>query len=279
MKIGETDGLRGTEMEKKIAFFDIDGTLINVPEGLMSPTAETISALKRFQEQGNLIFIATSRGELPFEAEELQFDGFIGEDGHYIVYDGQVLFDDLFTADEVRRQMEVYKQFDGRCMYSGHHSSWCDCWEDEYIQRHRKAFSRTTDKPANLIEHLDADAMEVIACCVMFKNVEDLRGAYEALKDDFTMVTYETGIIRMDVYRKGFKKGTAVRHMYEKLGIPRENTYAFGDGINDMEMLQLVGHGIAMGNAIEELKAVAEEVTGSVMENGIAGYFKKYLLK
>lgn len=266
-------------MDRKIAFFDIDGTLINVPEGLMSPTEETISALKRFQDQGNLIFIATSRGELPFHADGIQFDGFIGEDGHYITYKKEVLFDDLFTVDEVKRQMEVYRQFDGRCMYSGHQNCWCDCWEDEYIQKHRIAFSHTTAKPDNLIESFRAEDMKVIACCVMFKNVEDLRQAYEALKDDFTMVVYETGIIRMDVYRKGFKKGTAVRYMYEKLGIPKENTYAFGDGINDVEMMELVGHSVAMGNAVEELKAVAGEVTDDVMSNGIARYFEKYLLK
>ena len=266
-------------MDKKIAFFDIDGTLINVPTGLMSPTEETIRALNQFQAQGNLIFVATSRGVLPFQADDLHFDGFVGEDGHYIVYDGQVLVNDLFTADEVRRLIEVFQKYDGRCMYHSHQNSWCDCWEDEYIQRHRRAFSQTTEKPANLIEKLDADSMDLIACCVMFKNVEDLRRAYAALEDMCTMVAYETGIIRMDVYRKGFKKGTGVQYMYERLGIPRENTYAFGDGINDIEMFELVGHGIAMGNAIDELKAVAEAVTDDVTDNGVAHYFEKYLLE
>ena len=83
----------------------------------------------------------------------------------------------------------------------------------------------------------------------------------------------------MDVYRKGFKKGTGVQYMYERLGIPKENTYAFGDGINDIEMFELVGHGIAMGNAIDELKAVAEAVTDDVTDNGVAHYFEKYLLE
>ena len=67
--------------------------------------------------------------------------------------------------------------------------------------------------------------------------------------------------------------------MYEKLGIEKENTYAFGDGVNDVEMIQLVGHGVAMGNAVEELKEVADEVTLSVDDHGIAAYFDKYLNK
>ena len=114
-----------------------------------------------------------------------------------------------------------------------------------------------------------------MACCVLFKNTEDLFNAYESLKDQFTMVVYDTGLIRMDVYRKGFTKGTAVRHMIEKLGFDLNNSYAFGDGENDMQMLQLVGHGVAMGNAVPKLKEISKEFTDSVLEDGIANYFKK----
>ena len=80
----------------------------------------------------------------------------------------------------------------------------------------------------------------------------------------------------MDVYRKGFTKGTAVQYIYERLNISKENTYAFGDGVNDMEMLELVGHGIAMGNAVEPLKQIADDITLSVSEEGIADYFQKH---
>jgi hydroxymethylpyrimidine pyrophosphatase-like HAD family hydrolase len=89
------------------------------------------------------------------------------------------------------------------------------------------------------------------------------------------MSVYDTGLIRMDIYRKGFTKGTAVRHMIEKLGFNLEDSYAFGDGENDMQMLQLVGHGVAMGNAVPQLKKVAKEFTDSVLEEGIANYFTK----
>ena len=267
-----------TQMTKKIAFFDIDGTLINVPTGLMTPSQATIQVLKQFQEKGNLIFIATARGAIPFSSDLIEFDGFIGNDGHYITYNHEVLLDDLFHLDEINQMISVFEANDGRFIFSGHHHSWTTYWEDEYMQQHSLMFSHTTKRPDNLIEVFEAKDIEAIACCVMFKNVEDLTAAYNALKDDFTMVAYETGIIRMDVYRKGFTKGTAVKHVYEQLHISKENTYAFGDGINDKEMLQLVGHGIAMGNAIDELKEVADEITLPVTEDGIADYFEKKLL-
>lgn len=80
----------------------------------------------------------------------------------------------------------------------------------------------------------------------------------------------------MDVYREGFTKGTACEYLYKKLEIKKENSYAFGDGINDKEMLELVGHGIAMGNGLEEIKKIAHYVTDTVDNDGIAKAFKRY---
>ena len=64
--------------------------------------------------------------------------------------------------------------------------------------------------------------------------------------------------------------------LYQKLGIDYENTYAFGDGVNDIEMFQLVKHGIAMGNAVQELKNIASDITKSVDDDGVAAAFVKH---
>ena len=78
----------------KIAFFDIDGTLVNVPHGLMNPTEKTIKALHEFRKMGNKIVIATARGEAPASVEAIDFDGYICNDGHYIRYNGETLVDE-----------------------------------------------------------------------------------------------------------------------------------------------------------------------------------------
>ena len=265
-------------MNKKIAFFDIDGTLINVPTGLTEPTMATVNALKEFQKQGNLIFIASARGSIPFASDLIHFDGFIGNDGHYITYNNEIVMDDLFQESEIKTMMDVFEKNDGRYIFSGHQNSWSTYWNDEYMLKHSLMFQHSTKKPETLIESFTPNDIHAIACCVLFKNVDNLRQCVKALKDQFTMIVYEEGLIRMDVYRKGFTKGTAVKYMYEKLGIPKENTYAFGDGVNDMQMLELVSHGVAMGNAVESLRQVASESTTSVTEDGIAAYFEKNLL-
>ena len=72
------------------------------------------------------------------------------------------------------------------------------------------------------------------------------------------------------------KKGTACEYLYQKIGVDNIDTYAFGDGINDCEMFDLVGHGIAMGNAVDALKSMAEYITDDVDHQGIVKAFQKY---
>lgn len=86
---------------RKAAFFDIDGTLIDVPSGMHQPSSAVIQALKQFQDEGNEIFLATARGASPIDPKRIVFDGLIGNDGHYIVYKDKVILDDLFSRDEV----------------------------------------------------------------------------------------------------------------------------------------------------------------------------------
>ena len=60
------------------------------------------------------------------------------------------------------------------------------------------------------------------------------------------------------------------------LGIPKENTYAFGDGLNDIDMLEYCQHGIAVGNAAKGLKDIADEITDDIAEDGIYHSIKKH---
>ena len=261
----------------KVAFFDIDGTLIDVGHGLNRPTQETLDALKAFQKRGNKIIVASARGTLPEGVDDINFDGYICSDGHYIKLDGEILVDQLFNHQQVQKQIEIYKKYRGRPMFYGHDYTWCDCYNDELVKKHQMMFQGNTDIPDNAYQEYQAKDVHAISCCVLFENKEDLWNAYHELENDFTIVPYESGLIRMDVYCQGFKKGTACQYVYEKLGIDYECTYAFGDGINDLEMFQLVKHSVAMGNAVEELKMIASEQTDTVLNNGIAKYLNKHI--
>ena len=81
---------------------------------------------------------------------------------------------------------------------------------------------------------------------------------------DHTFINW--GDYASDMLPKGSSKAVGVQKVLEKLGIQKENSYAFGDGTNDFEMIDFVGTGIAMGNAVPELKAIADYVTTSVLK-------------
>ena len=66
--------------------------------------------------------------------------------------------------------------------------------------------------------------------------------------------------------------GTGIEKMLKHYGIDKSQAMAFGDGNNDIEMLKAVGNGIAMANASDDLKAVADEICGDVSEDGIYHY-------
>ena len=73
-----------------------------------------------------------------------------------------------------------------------------------------------------------------------------------------------------DVTVIGADKGDAVRGVAAALGVDIADTYAFGDGINDLSMIRAAGHGVAMGNAVDEVKAAAEYVTADIDKDGVA---------
>lgn len=81
-----------------------------------------------------------------------------------------------------------------------------------------------------------------------------------------------------EILLKDHDKGTGLTYVADHLNISTDDCYAFGDSNNDISMFKAAGHGIAMGNACDELKAIAEYVTDSVNDDGIYHAFKHYHL-
>ena len=74
----------------------------------------------------------------------------------------------------------------------------------------------------------------------------------------------------------GIHKATGMKRYLEYVGIPREDSIAIGDGPNDLQMMDYAGIGIAMGNAVDALKSMAEYITDDVDHQGIVKAFQKY---
>ena len=96
------------------------------------------------------------------------------------------------------------------------------------------------------------------------------------LGNDFDFLEHEGNVV--ECVPKGTSKATGIEWLCRYLGVPREETYAIGDSINDLDMLEYVGHGIAMGNATQPPKDVAEFVTTDIHEDGIRNAMLHYHL-
>lgn len=82
----------------------------------------------------------------------------------------------------------------------------------------------------------------------------------------------------IEIYSRKNTKAAGILEVLKHLDIPIEQSYAFGDGKNDIEMLEAVGCGIAMGNASDEVKKYADKVTDTVQNDGVAVGIEKYIL-
>jgi hypothetical protein len=101
-----------------------------------------------------------------------------------------------------------------------------------------------------------------------------LKALVEEMGEEFEGIYHVEEVAEIGL--KGYSKATGIQKVCEILNIPLENTYAFGDSANDLEMLSFVAHGIAMGNGTPEAKERAEYVTAHLKEDGIQKGLKHY---
>jgi len=264
---------------KKIAFFDIDGTMVNVPNGILHPTSETIRVLKTFREQGNYIVVATARTSIPASLSDIDFNGYICSDGHYIELNGEVIMNNIFDEQQIENQIAIYEKHNGNCALGGYNGYWLSNRTCPYLKEHHRLYAGTADLSNIPLVNECKGNIAANSVTAVFGTAEDLYAAKAELPSSWAINAYgDSQDIRMDVHLEGFSKGTACQYVYQYLAIDKKDTYAFGDGENDIEMLQLVGHGIAMGNAANHIKEIADDVTDTVDNDGVAKAFKKYFM-
>lgn len=239
-----------------IAFFDIDGTLAN---GLDVPLSAQL-ALKQLRKNGTLVFICTGR---PINYVKEHFgeyaDGYICFNGRYAELNDTVLYDEPLTKEEeilLRSRLEE--------LHAGYHFYNNDgSYEGGWIDGNYHIYSEG-DRP-------------VYNFNIHFKDFEHYKSIAEGMKN-LVVFNPHGPMLHADATVLGKDKGTAIQHVVASLQIPFENTYAFGDGANDICMLKAVAHGIAMGNALPEVKKVAELVTDSIDHDGIRNALQHYHL-
>ena len=250
-------------MTYKIAFFDIDGTILRSDHTYDKSTKDAIDQL---HNQGIQVVLATGRPlhELDKLGKELNVDAFIGYNGTYAVYKNDVIVHHPFDSELIKKILEVaYNQNDELLLYTNQNNLFSDL--------------------KNVITQNFIDTFQLIHNGVYYENMEkSILGATLVSIDPNSASLYEVDPqIRLapvnvkqvegsyDIILKNVTKGTAVEKMLQYFNMTKEQAIAFGDGMNDKEMMQIVGESFAMGNAHPDLFQYAKHRTSSVEDSGI----------
>lgn len=257
---------------KKAVFFDIDGTLWD--EYMRIPQS-TIEAVGAFRAAGGYTFICSGRSRSNIRSRELLeigFDGIIAACGMHIEFAGEQIFEQLMTPQEVEHALHVIKQHGMSVVLEGPKYTYVDeaaFLDDPYVIHLRKELG----EDVKTIEGSRTFEINKLSAVLNGADFQVVRKAFEA---DFNVIRHGEELI--EIVPNGHSKATGIKRVCEELGITQENTYAFGDSANDLEMLSFVAHGIAMGNGTAEAKDAAEYVTTDIHEDGIYNGLKYYKL-
>lgn len=257
----------------KAVFFDIDGTLVSFRTHSIPPS--TLQAVQRIREKGIKVFIATGRPR-PFITNlgGFPYDGLLCANGASCLdIDGTCFHKNPIPHDDIERLVEM----------QGHHPIPLILADNNDIfivgmearqQEVTTVMSMLDIKIPATRPIQDALQMDVVQAVAFFHPDEEEMIMGEVLKGSDANRWHYTFA---DCVAKGTNKGAGIDIMLQHYGIDLSETMAFGDGGNDIEMLQHVAVGVAMGNASDDVKAAADYVTSSVDEDGIANALAHFI--
>lgn len=255
-------------MKKKIFFFDIDGTIYSHENGVNVITERVKQAIHKTKEQGHLCFIASGR-ILPFVSEEIKsmnFNGYVLCNGAHLIYNDKNLkiqYLDYYKLKKVislldEHNIEYIFQTENYGYVNKDHQCMIDFFKQVGVNQDTVIFDFDKDEVMKRTLKIE----------VWVKDEKEMKHAVEAFDGLYYEIHPDQHSI--EVCAKEVTKATGILDVLDLLNMEVEDSYCFGDGPNDIGMFEVVGHPIAMGNAIDKLKEIAEEVCLSVLEDGVA---------
>jgi len=254
----------------KLAAFDVDGTLRDrdyLP-------ASTKQALHKLKEHGVQLALCTGRSEYEMASlyKELEIDWAITCNGSHIGHRGTTVFGSAFDPETVKRWLREADRAGHAALLYGS--------ELMYTNQENAPWFLQAQKEIGFMEPVLLPSLEKVPAiyqCILFCTEQE-ESAYTSGEHE-PLYVHRWRDWAVDLNPSGMNKAVGLRRLLDHLGIPIEQAAAFGDGINDMEMMEAAGLGIAMGNAADELKSKARYVTRSLHEDGIAYAVDQWILR
>lgn len=261
-------------MDKKIIFFDIDGTLLDQETSTIPQSA--IHAIEKAMQNGHYCFINTGRPKCTLDQSvlDIPFDGYICGCGTYIEYQNkQILHNNL---SKQARQETIHAIYDShsdailegkQAIYFSKNTKHpeLDMLDGYYKERGFPVFEFDRD------DDIDFDKMTI-----WFHKDTDVDMLKSVLEKYFDIIQRADDMI--EVIPHNYSKASAIQFMTDYLNLSHDQTISIGDSTNDLSMLEFTKESVAMGNSHPALFDVVTYTTTDIMDNGIYNALKHFNL-
>lgn len=254
----------------KALFFDIDGTLLSHRHHCIPK--RTIEALDKCRQNGHLVFIATGRSLVEIEhlpVKDLAFDGYVLLNGQMCLnQDKEIIYAKAIDDEDLIALKALYLEKKYPLMMVTKNEMYINFINEDVRQAHG-------DIATALPPIEDTPKDEPIYLAVAYVKENEVDEVMEPLNHCRYTRWSSFGV---DIVEKGMSKVIGIQEIMQRFNLSKEDIICFGDGDNDIEMLQFASIGVAMGNGSEQVKASADYITDDVDEDGIYNALQKLKL-
>lgn len=246
----------------KAAFFDIDGTLVSFKTHAIP--ASTVRALHQLRSQGVRIFIATGRHILTVNnLGDLKFDGYMTLNGSYCFIGSEIIYKHAIPSADISTLVDYLQEKENfPCIFVHENALYMNYTNEQTT----KAFQLLNFPQPPILPLKEAVQGEIFQLIAFFNASQEMAIMPRLPHCQSTRWTS----LFSDIIPLGSNKQIGMQKIIEHGGFSREEVIAFGDGGNDIPMLEYAGISVAMGNAKDTVKQSAGYVTASVDEDGIS---------
>lgn len=253
-----------------LVLLDLDGTLLRTDRSISDYSVDVINQCK---EKGLVIGISTARGASnarPYIAR-IAPQVVISSGGALVEYQGEIVYTSMFSAQETRTIVDTAMRLtDGRCEIT------VDTLTGHYWNYQNDPHELAPDWGE--VIHTDyRDFQEPALKISVELDDEVTAGKIAACVPDCDLARFSGGNW-YKLTRTSATKAHAIGRLAERLGISADEMIAFGDDYVDIDMLRICGKGVAMGNAIDEVKRIADDIAASNDDDGVAKYLAMHCL-
>ncbi len=248
-------------MDKKIVFFDIDGTLA---EGGAPASPHVCDAIRKLRQNGHYAVINTGRAKsyLYDDIINIGFDGIISAAGARIEFGGKLIYNACIPSPLLSETVHKMADQDITVILEG---------TNDIVALHPQ-HSLPGDIPTmeDLTDFdLNYKSIPVHKYTYYLHSHRQLEPLLPFLETSYDLIIHNPDRYG-EVVLKGISKATGMARLMEYLSLPAQASYAIGDSLNDLAMIRAAACGIAMGNSVEEVKQAADMVTAPFHEDGVA---------